>query len=74
MISRQLNLRLAPEGEMLRLIDLTSGKRVLTRDERIAVEAARADEQTARAEALAAEVARLKAQLRSHGKSGNGAD
>jgi Uma2 family endonuclease len=67
MESRQLNLRLVPEGEMLRLIDLTSGERVLTRDERIAQEMARAD-------ALAAEVARLKAQLKAAGKSANGAD
>jgi Uma2 family endonuclease len=67
MISRPLNLRLVPEGEMLRLIDLTSGEPVLTRDERIAQERARGD-------ALAAEVARLKAQLRAAGKSANGAD
>jgi Uma2 family endonuclease len=67
MISRQLNLRLVPEGEMLRLIDLASGEPVLTRDERIAVEQAKVEE-------LAAEVARLKAQLRAAGKSTNGAD
>jgi Uma2 family endonuclease len=74
MVSRQLNLRLVPEGEMLRLVDLASGEPVLTRDERIAVEAARAEHQTARAEALAAEVARLKAQLKAAGKSTSGAD
>lgn len=81
MISRQLNLRLVPEGEMLRLMDLRSGEPILTRTERIAVEAARADKQaaradreTARAEALVAEVARLKAQLGAAGESPNGAD
>jgi Uma2 family endonuclease len=80
MISRQLNLRLVPEGDMLRLIDLASGERILTRDERIAQEAqraneqaARANEQAARAESLAAEVARLKAQLKAAGRSTNGA-
>ena len=74
MESRQLSLRLVPEGEMLRLIDLTSGERVLTRDERIDQEKARAAVQTARADALAAEVARLKVQLKAAGKSTNGAD
>lgn len=65
MVSRELNVRLVPEGEMLRLIDRTSGEPVLTRDERIAAEQAKVEE-------LAAEVARLKAQLRAAGKSTNG--
>jgi Uma2 family endonuclease len=50
LISKELGLRLVPEGGMLRLIDLATGQPVLTRLER--------------AEALAAEVARLRAQLR----------
>jgi Uma2 family endonuclease len=66
MDARQLNLRLVPEGELLRLIDLATGERVLTKDERIAKE-------TSRADTLAAEVARLKALLKATGKSGNGA-
>ncbi|HKB04874.1 MAG TPA: Uma2 family endonuclease [Gemmataceae bacterium] len=65
MMSRQLNVRLVPEGEFLRLIDQRTGKPVLTKDERIAQE-------TARADALAAEVERLKAQLKASGKSPNG--
>jgi Uma2 family endonuclease len=67
MEARQLNLRLVPEGELLRLVDLATGQRVLTKDERIA-------EETKRADALAAEVARLKARLKAAGKSPNGLD
>jgi Uma2 family endonuclease len=47
--SRQLGLRLVPEGGLLRLIDVKTGQPVLTRSER--------------AEALAAEVERLRALL-----------
>jgi Uma2 family endonuclease len=47
--SKELGLRLVPEGEMLRLIDLKTGQPVRTRSER--------------AEELAAEVARLRALL-----------
>jgi Uma2 family endonuclease len=36
LISRQLGLRLVPEGEMLRLVDLKSGKPIPTRQERAA--------------------------------------
>jgi Uma2 family endonuclease len=49
LVSKQLGLRLVPEGEMLRLIDLGTGQPVPTRAER--------------AEALAAEVERLRALL-----------
>jgi Uma2 family endonuclease len=57
LVSKQLGLRLVPEGEMLRLINVQTGERVLTRVER-AAEAER------RAEALEAEVARLREELR----------
>jgi Uma2 family endonuclease len=60
MESRELGLRLIPEGTMLRLADIRTGKPVPTRTER--------------AEQLAAEVERLKAQLRQTGKGGNGTD
>ena len=66
MVSQQLNVCIVPEGEYLRLIDAVTGERVLTKDERIAKEEARAD-------ALATEVAQLKAQFRSAGKPANGA-
>jgi hypothetical protein len=55
LVTRQLGLRLVPEGEMLGLIDLDTGQPVPTRAER--------------AEALAAEVERLRALLaRQRGK------
>jgi Uma2 family endonuclease len=47
--SRELGLRMVPEGVLLRLIDVRSGKPIPTRTER--------------AEALAAEVERLRAEL-----------
>jgi Uma2 family endonuclease len=58
--SRELGLRLVPEGIMLRLVDSKTGTLVLTRTEQ--------------ATTLAAEVERLKAQLRQAGKGGNGAN
>jgi Uma2 family endonuclease len=56
LVSRQLGLRLVPEGERLRLIDLATGQPILTPVER-------AEHEHERAEALAAEVERLRAQL-----------
>jgi Uma2 family endonuclease len=56
LVSKELGLRLVPEGEMLRLVDLKTGKPVLTRAER-------AEQEKQRAEELAAEVERLRAQL-----------
>jgi Uma2 family endonuclease len=71
MVSRELGLRLVPEGTMLRLVRLDTGERVLTRAEQTAAQRARADAndaaaaaERARADALAEEVARLKAELR----------
>jgi Uma2 family endonuclease len=67
--SKELGLRLAPEGEMLRLIDAT-GQPVLTRTERAqrAIERAdqekqRADQERQQVESLKAEVERLRRQL-----------
>jgi Uma2 family endonuclease len=57
LISKELGLRLVPEGEMLRLIDVKSGQPILTRSERAAAA-------EARNATLAAEVAELKARLR----------
>jgi Uma2 family endonuclease len=51
LVSKQLGLRLVPEGEMLRLIDLKTGQPIPTRSER--------------AEELAAEVKRLRSLLKS---------
>jgi Uma2 family endonuclease len=87
MVSRQLGLRLTPEGLILRCSYADTGEVIPTREERIAAEKAkaeveqaraeaetvRAEAERARAEALAAEVARLKAMLRASGKSTNGA-
>ncbi|HEV3445756.1 MAG TPA: Uma2 family endonuclease [Gemmataceae bacterium] len=57
--SKELGLRLVPEGEMLRLIDLATGQPVLTRIEK-------AEREHHRAEALEAEVERLRRQLAQH--------
>ena len=64
--SRELGLRLVPEGGMLRLLDVQTGTRILTRSER-------AEEDHRRAEELAAEVERLRKQLRKqHGTTNGG--
>src|SRR5262245_48656677 len=60
LVSKQLGLRLRPEGEMLRLIDLKTGEPILTRAER-------AEQEKQRAEELEAEVRRLKALLGENG-------
>jgi hypothetical protein len=57
LVSKALGLRLLPEGEMLRLIDLQTGQPVPTRAER-------AEQQRERADQLQAEVERLQALLR----------
>ena len=54
--SAELGLRLLPEGRLLRLVDVRTGEPVLTRAERL-------ERERERAEALAAEVARLQALL-----------
>jgi Uma2 family endonuclease len=78
LVSRQLGLRLKPEGEMLRLYDLKTGEPVLTRDERAEQEKQRAEQERQRArsekqraeeerrrrEELATEVERLRALLK----------
>ena len=74
MVSRELGLCLVPDGLILRLVRPETGEIVLTREEQIMAERARASAATAQSEALATEVARLKAQLRAAGKSPNGAD
>jgi Uma2 family endonuclease len=77
LVSKQLGLRLVPEGEMLRLIDLQTGKPVLTKDERNAQTKQQAEQYTRqaeqarrrreqclrRADAAAAAVVRLRAEL-----------
>ena len=50
LVSRQLGLRLVPQGEMLRLLDLASGQPVLTRAERAEQEHQRAEQEHQRAE------------------------
>jgi Uma2 family endonuclease len=50
LVSKELGLRLVPEGEMLRLIDLKTGQPILTRSERAEQEKQRAEEEKQRAE------------------------
>src|SRR5207249_41809 len=70
LVSKELGLRLVPEGAMLRLVDLTTGKKVLTRQEareraeqQTRRERRRTAEERQRAAELAAEVERLRALL-----------
>ncbi len=56
LISKQLGMRLVPEGEILRLIDLATGQPILTPTEQ-------AERERQRAESLEAEVRRLQALL-----------
>jgi Uma2 family endonuclease len=56
LISKQLGLRLVPDGERLRFVDLKTGKTLLTRLEQ-------AEEERQRADSLAAEVERLRRLL-----------
>jgi Uma2 family endonuclease len=79
MISRQLGVRLVPEGELLRVVDLATNEKVLTRKERVDRERARAEQESLRAEQerarareLLDENQRLRAMLRSQGKSSQG--
>src|SRR5262249_10146607 len=77
LISKELGMRLVADGERLRLFDLKTGERILSRAERANLEALRAereenraeqerrraDKEKARADQLAKEVERLKQQL-----------
>jgi len=72
MISRQLGVRLAPEGEILRVVDRATGEKVLTRRERIEQERRLAEQERARAQELLNENERLRAMLRGQGRSPNG--
>ena len=63
LISRELGLRLIPEESMLRLHDLKTGEPVLTRSERAEQEAQRAEREKRRADALEAELKRLRKNL-----------
>ena len=74
LVSKELGLRLLPEGELLRLIDLRTGQAVLTRLERAEKESQRAEAERQnaeaerrRAETLAAEVRRLRQMLNRRG-------
>jgi Uma2 family endonuclease len=63
LVSKQLGLRLVPEGTMLRLIDLMTGQPVPTHYERVQQERLRAQQEHERAQELGAEVERLRALL-----------
>jgi Uma2 family endonuclease len=63
LVSKQLGLRLVSEGEMVRLIDMQTGKLVLTKHERLAETRQQAEQYTRRADAAAAEVVHLRAEL-----------
>jgi Uma2 family endonuclease len=78
LVSEELQARLLPEGYMLRFIDLRTGRPVLNRREQyiaaqeaaeLVAEARRQSEQERqRADALAAELAQLKARMSKNGK------
>jgi Uma2 family endonuclease len=70
LVCKQLGLRLVPEGEMLRLIDLPTGQPIPTRSERTEQERQRAEQERRareeaeqRAEQMAEEIRRLRALL-----------
>lgn len=65
LVSRELKVRLVPEGPMLRLRDGKTGEPVLTRAERY-------EQEHQRVETLAAEVARLRDELASRKPRRNG--
>jgi Uma2 family endonuclease len=67
LISKQLGLRLVPEGGMLRLNDLKTGQPILTRRERANEATQEAECQRQQKETLAAEIARLRALLKEKG-------
>ncbi len=64
LVSKQLGLRLVPEGDLLRLYDLATGQPILTRDEQAAREHERAAQEAERAaqEAERAERERQRAE------------
>ncbi len=70
LVSKQLGIRLVPEGEMLRLIDLKTGQPVLTRLEQTEQAKERARKDRRRAAELAAEVERLRQLLKERGQPG----
>jgi Uma2 family endonuclease len=63
LVSKELGLRLVPEGPMLRMVNLATGQPILTRDEKAEQERQRADHESQRANVLAAEVERLRRLL-----------
>jgi Uma2 family endonuclease len=70
LLSEQLGLRLTVEGNMIRLIDANTGEPVLTRREQVDREHDRAEREKQRADALAAELERLRVQMqRPNGKN-----
>jgi Uma2 family endonuclease len=73
MVSEQLKLRLVPKLDRLRVFNMATGEEILTREEVIAQERAQAEMERARADALANEIVRLKAQLYDLKKPANGA-
>jgi hypothetical protein len=56
LVSKELGVRLVPEGDLLRVIDLATGQTVPTRAEP-------AEQKKMRADSLAAEIERLRRQL-----------
>jgi Uma2 family endonuclease len=71
LISEQLGLRMVPEGNMLRLIELRTGLPILTRSEQVELlrrraegEHRRAEDERRRIQEMAAELERLREQLR----------
>jgi Uma2 family endonuclease len=63
LVSKQLGLRMVPEGEMLRLIDVQTGKPVLTRDERIAQTRQQTEQYTQQTEQARQRIAEARRQI-----------
>jgi Uma2 family endonuclease len=70
--SEELGFLMRPEGLVLRLFDGITGAPVPTRLERLEQERLHAEQERRRADALAAEIERLKALLEQGGRAGGG--
>ena len=71
-LTSELGFGLRPEGTLLRLIDLKSGQPIPTRAEAVEIAQRAADAEKQRADALQAEIERLRAMLQKPGNPNGG--